>query len=386
MSIEVSPLLRKCVNFFEILSGLLFSVCLGAGHHDFIGWAGEAWQPSFGYCPSPSCYYYGGLMRNSGYPQPSGVISGYEEHTWNVFYRGGSAATVFTGNCAYGDNHDARVKVGAQGQSVQHSLSQAYSALGAVAPGVQRFEVEMAMPYADSKGSLAGPECSQYWNCNTTDAGGVVCKKELSRPVEKEHYKFVDYEGKTYSRCLLCNPENEELDCKRLRYKGLGAINMHYKTHFKVREYWCPMKGCIRCFSSRQNLRTHILKHQGKKQFSCTYKDCTGTFTTANSLRNHIRLHRNEKPFVCKYIGCTKAYVDAKGLKRHANSHSRGRFNCMYCYKEGNDKHNMLKHELSCERNPQGLPVRVIRQNRKRIREAGVVTRAINSTSAFITN
>ncbi len=371
---EMSSLLRQCFKFFEVFSGLLFSVSVSAGYHDFTrGGYGTHRFPPFYSCPSGCSHDYC-LMNNPYYPQPNGIQP--EGRAWNVHYTN-STAKVLTENCPYENNHtaSARVRIETRVPSFPDAFPPAYSALNVVAPGVQSFEIELNRPSGPSAGS-------QYWSCDVSGTGEVMCKKDVLRPVKNEHYKLVVYEGKTYSRCLLCNPEKEKLDCKKLRYKGLSGIKLHYKTHFGIREYSCSIAGCGKSFTSSQNLKTHILKHQGKKQFRCSHDNCNGTFTTQGALSGHLSLHKGEKPFICDYPGCSKGYVNAKRLKRHANSHPGGkRFNCKFCKKIHNDIHQMRQHQLSCRDNPRRLPVKDIRAIRKRMREARVAARVTGSVN-----
>ncbi|XP_066528697.1 zinc finger protein OZF-like isoform X2 [Hoplias malabaricus] len=75
--------------------------------------------------------------------------------------------------------------------------------------------------------------------------------------------------------------------------------------------FYCRI--CSKSFSSKGNLRTHMLRHQRETQFCCEF--CGKHFCHKHALQAHVRTHTGERPYRCRF--CNKSF----GRKNHMNDH-----------------------------------------------------------------
>ncbi|GAB1604234.1 zinc finger protein 808-like [Argonauta hians] len=83
---------------------------------------------------------------------------------------------------------------------------------------------------------------------------------------------------------------------------------------------------CGRCFSRQDNLKRHIVTHNGLKLFSC--KVCNKAFSRRSYLKVHHRIHSGERPYRCSI--CDYAFSRSDHLIRH-NKPNKGerKFSCV---------------------------------------------------------
>ena len=85
---------------------------------------------------------------------------------------------------------------------------------------------------------------------------------------------------------------------------------------------------CPKRYTSKHNLVSHILDHNGIKPFHCNI--CGKYFKQAGHLYQHILTHGNIKPYMCKY--CDRCFTQGSHLKRHLAVHMEKRPNvCTIC-------------------------------------------------------
>lgn len=107
--------------------------------------------------------------------------------------------------------------------------------------------------------------------------------------------------------------------------KRVMTENTHVKFSNKT-QYICGM--CNRDFSSKNNLKRHLVTHSGVKPYLC--KVCQKNFSQFGTLKQHMYTHTGEKPFVCEI--CKRGFSQYKSLIFHKRRHTGEKpFFCNYC-------------------------------------------------------
>ena len=89
------------------------------------------------------------------------------------------------------------------------------------------------------------------------------------------------------------------------------------------------------------NLKRHMLIHNGEKPFSC--KVCSKKFTRSSSLKRHMFVHNSDLPLNCKV--CNKKFRQSSALKYHLLFHKdEHTFSCKICRKKFTALCNLKRH------------------------------------------
>ncbi|KAM3939567.1 zinc finger protein 366 [Leptodactylus fuscus] len=108
-------------------------------------------------------------------------------------------------------------------------------------------------------------------------------------------------------------------------------VNIQIDDSFYVevgdqKRWKCPM--CDKSYTSKYNLVTHILGHNGIKPHACSR--CGKLFKQLSHLHTHMLTHQGTRPHKCQV--CNKAFTQTSHLKRHMMQHSDVKpYNCRIC-------------------------------------------------------
>jgi len=116
------------------------------------------------------------------------------------------------------------------------------------------------------------------------------------------------------------------------------------KRQRQAMECRCP--SCLKTFSRRYNLKSHLITHGGEQPFACGV--CGKAFARVNDLRRHDRTHLEHKEFVCGgplsdgwSWGCGTFFARGDTLANHHKSEGSSFFHSHSC--GGTSHHNTLR-------------------------------------------
>nr|XP_056721970.1 zinc finger protein 710 [Euleptes europaea] len=141
-------------------------------------------------------------------------------------------------------------------------------------------------------------------------------------------------------QCRLCEKS----------YTSKYNLVTHILGHNGVKPHSCP--HCSKLFKQPSHLQTHLLTHQGTRPHKCQV--CHKAFTQTSHLKRHMLLHSDVKPYSCRFCGRGFAYPSE--LKAHEGKHESGR--CHVCVECGLDFSTLpqLKRHLATHQGPTLYP------------------------------
>uniref|UniRef100_A0A8C5LH55 Zinc finger protein 366 n=2 Tax=Leptobrachium leishanense TaxID=445787 RepID=A0A8C5LH55_9ANUR len=123
---------------------------------------------------------------------------------------------------------------------------------------------------------------------------------------------------------------NDELEDPKQKVERVD-VNIQIDDSFYVdvgdqKRWKCAM--CDKSYTSKYNLVTHILGHNGIKPHACTR--CGKLFKQLSHLHTHMLMHQGTRPHKCHV--CQKAFTQTSHLKRHMMQHSEVKpYTCTIC-------------------------------------------------------
>ena len=151
----------------------------------------------------------------------------------------------------------------------------------------------------------------------------------------KKSYTGELYPGPHPYKCSYCDK----------RFKQVGHVNLHERTHTGGQKYICPY--CNKKFNQLSHLKDHERIHTGERPFMCS--DCGKCFGYNSALKSHKKIHTGEKTYKCGF--CEKTFNQLGNLRTHERLHTGElKYMCSECGKCYNTRSNLTRH--SCNNRP----------------------------------
>uniref|UniRef100_A0A8C3NBC7 Uncharacterized protein n=1 Tax=Geospiza parvula TaxID=87175 RepID=A0A8C3NBC7_GEOPR len=115
-------------------------------------------------------------------------------------------------------------------------------------------------------------------------------------------------------------------------YTSKYNLVTHILGHNGIKPHSCP--HCNKLFKQPSHLQTHLLTHQGTRPHKCGV--CSKAFTQTSHLKRHMLLHTDIKPYSCRFCGrganvrpfvcteCGMEFSQIHHLKQHSLTHKVG--------------------------------------------------------------
>ncbi|XP_031735434.1 zinc finger protein 572-like isoform X2 [Anarrhichthys ocellatus] len=203
--------------------------------------------------------------------------------------------------------------------------------------GLEEADIKFSFTPVKSEDDEEEAQSSQLHQRQTeqmeTEADGEDCGgPEPGRNSDPDRYPEPDTVDKTGDS----SDTDDSGNWKKTRepQSGLNSVN---NDEVSVNESRCSAGekpfSCSECgkrFTSKTNLKIHMVTHTGEKPFSCSV--CKKSFTQNGSLQIHMRIHTGEKLFSCS--DCKKSFIRRRDLQVHMRVHSGEKpFSCSVCKK-----------------------------------------------------
>lgn len=161
----------------------------------------------------------------------------------------------------------------------------------------------------------------------------AICKESGTNsglPLGQERHN-----GKPAKKKMKCVKEiNLKLQCSFCNkvFTSKSNLRKHLLYHGDKR-YLCIT--CGKSFYLKQQFDEHFLTHTGEKPHRC--KECGKTFRLYNYYKAHLFTHTGERPYQCHI--CKHSFIQKSHLTRHLNIHTGNKpFECQICWKKFSNK------------------------------------------------
>ncbi|KAL4658735.1 zinc finger protein 710-like [Arapaima gigas] len=139
-------------------------------------------------------------------------------------------------------------------------------------------------------------------------------------------------EGLRRWKCRMCEKS----------YTSKYNLVTHILGHNGIKPHECP--HCGKLFKQPSHLQTHLLTHQGTRPHKCTV--CKKAFTQTSHLKRHMLQHTDVKPYSCRFCGRGFAYPSE--LRAHETKHESGSCHvCAQCGMEFPTQAHLRRHQTS---------------------------------------
>ncbi|XP_030622561.1 zinc finger protein 710 [Chanos chanos] len=139
-------------------------------------------------------------------------------------------------------------------------------------------------------------------------------------------------EGLKRWKCRMCEKS----------YTSKYNLVTHILGHNGIKPHACP--HCGKLFKQPSHLQTHLLTHQGTRPHKCTV--CKKGFTQTSHLKRHMLQHTDVKPYSCRF--CRRGFAYPSELRAHEIKHERGRCHvCSQCGMEFPTYAHLKRHQVS---------------------------------------
>ncbi|XP_062317608.1 zinc finger protein 710a isoform X1 [Osmerus eperlanus] len=139
-------------------------------------------------------------------------------------------------------------------------------------------------------------------------------------------------EGLKRWKCRMCEKS----------YTSKYNLVTHILGHNGIKPHECL--HCGKLFKQPSHLQTHLLTHQGTRPHKCTV--CKKAFTQTSHLKRHMLQHSDVKPYSCRFCGRGFAYPSE--LRTHESKHENGHCHvCSQCGMEFPTYAHLKRHQTS---------------------------------------
>lgn len=173
-----------------------------------------------------------------------------------------------------------------------------------------------------------------------SDPEGLARRMQIDRldiNVQIDESYCVDVgEGLKRWKCRMCEKS----------YTSKYNLVTHILGHNGIKPHECL--HCGKLFKQPSHLQTHLLTHQGTRPHKCTV--CEKAFTQTSHLKRHMLQHSDVKPYSCRFCGRGFAYPSE--LRTHESKHENGQ--CHVCTQCGMEfpTYAHLKRHLTSHQGP----------------------------------
>ena len=140
---------------------------------------------------------------------------------------------------------------------------------------------------------------------------GVKNEADNNYPDKGQHKKLKDKKrqpkGKGVFECALCS--------KKFAYKE--NVKVHINAVHMIRKYSC--KYCGKTYSRPRTLKGHIKVYHEGHRFKCTKTNCNESFQRTDQLKGHMMSHQGKYLFICST--CGKGYNHKSNYEVDCNTH-----------------------------------------------------------------
>ncbi|XP_052008216.1 zinc finger protein 710-like isoform X1 [Xyrauchen texanus] len=203
-------------------------------------------------------------------------------------------------------------------------------------PVMRRYYESSVTAYEAAEMGLAGDyeEGSQaMWADNENSLGRRMQIDRLDINVQIDESYCVDVgEGLKRWKCRMCEKS----------YTSKYNLVTHILGHNGIKPHECL--HCGKLFKQPSHLQTHLLTHQGTRPHKCTV--CKKAFTQTSHLKRHMLQHSDIKPYSCRFCGRGFAYPSE--LRTHESKHENGHCHvCTQCSLEFPTHAHLKRHQVS---------------------------------------
>ncbi|XP_067246581.1 zinc finger protein 710a isoform X1 [Chanodichthys erythropterus] len=206
-----------------------------------------------------------------------------------------------------------------------------------VSPAMRRYYESSVTAYEAAEMGLPGDyeEGGQamMWAEGENSLGRRMQIDRLDINVQIDESYCVDVgEGLKRWKCRMCEKS----------YTSKYNLVTHILGHNGIKPHECL--HCGKLFKQPSHLQTHLLTHQGTRPHKCTV--CKKAFTQTSHLKRHMLQHSDVKPYSCRFCGRGFAYPSE--LRTHETKHESGHCHvCTQCGMEFPTHAHLKRHQVS---------------------------------------
>ncbi|KAJ8417355.1 hypothetical protein AAFF_G00285820 [Aldrovandia affinis] len=169
------------------------------------------------------------------------------------------------------------------------------------------------------------PEMSRYFESSEID------RLDINVQIDESYCVDVG-EGLRRWKCRMCEKS----------YTSKYNLVTHILGHNGIKPHECP--HCGKLFKQPSHLQTHLLTHQGTRPHKCAV--CKKAFTQTSHLKRHMLQHTDVKPYSCRF--CRRGFAYPSELRAHETKHESGRCHvCLQCGMELPSLAHLKRHQTS---------------------------------------